>query len=189
MTTTTDPDDPVERARRGDPAAWSDLYEAVTGRLLVWLRSRPSGDVAVAAEDIVAEAWLVAAQSIADFSGDGDAFAGWPFGIARNLTLNARRRSARRGTDPTDTSVAPETWGVVAGVADEVAATDWVRRQLASLSPREADVLAAMEVAGLDAAQTATALGMSVTAVRVARHRGLTRLRRTAEPRPTFTLA
>jgi RNA polymerase sigma-70 factor (ECF subfamily) len=43
-----------------------------------------------------------------------------------------------------------------------------------------------MEVAGLDARQTAAALGLSVTSVRVARHRGLTRLRRSPESRPAF---
>ncbi|GAB3864925.1 sigma-70 family RNA polymerase sigma factor [Nocardioides maradonensis] len=179
-------DDLVERARSGEADAWSELYEATTGRLLVWLRSRPSRDVAVAPEDVVAETWLVAAQSIADFNGDRDAFAGWLFGIARNVALNARRRSERRRTDPTDSTEHPEAWGIVDGVAESVAASDWVRRQLATLSPREADVIAAMEVAGLDAQQTAAALEMSVTAVRVARHRAIGRLRRAAEPRPVF---
>ncbi|HWU21713.1 MAG TPA: sigma-70 family RNA polymerase sigma factor [Nocardioides sp.] len=179
-------EDLVERARCGDADAWRELYEATTGRLLVWLRARPSGDAAVAPEDVAAEAWLVAAQSIAEFTGDADAFAGWLFGIARNLVLNARRRTTRRGTDPADTLADPSAWGVTGPVDDEVAATDWVRSRLATLSPREAEVLATMEVAGLDARQTAAALGLSVTAVRVARHRGLTRLRRSAEPRPVF---
>lgn len=180
----THDDELVERARRGEADAWGELYEATTGRLLVWLRARPSGDVAVAPEDIVAESWLVAAGSIADFHGDRDDFAGWLFGIARNLAANARRRSSRRATDPVDTAVQPDLWGSTASHADAIAGADWVRSQLAGLSAREADVLAAMEVAGLDAKQAAAALGMSVTAVRVARHRGLARLRRQAERRP-----
>ena len=51
------------------------------------------------------------------------------------------------------------------------------RRMLAMLSPREAEVLACLEVVGLDVATTAQVLGMSATAVRVARHRALRRLR------------
>ena len=93
-------DDLVVRAKSGDEAAWRDLYEAHAGRLLLWLRSRPSGDAAVAFEDVAAEAWLTAAQRIADFSGNSSYFAGWLFGIARNIVLNTSRRSVRRATFP-----------------------------------------------------------------------------------------
>lgn len=171
-------DDLIERARDGDADAWRELYESLTGRLLVWLRTRPSGDVVSSAEDLAAESWLVAARSIADFDGDRDAFAGWLFGIARNQALNARRRALRRDTHAVPTSDDALVWGSYDGPAESVAGADWTRWALAQLPPRESEVLASMEVAGLDAAQTATALGMSVTAVRVARHRGLARLRK-----------
>lgn len=171
------PADPdlIERARRGDAAAWRELYESLTGRLLLWLRARPSGDCATDAEDLVMEAWLVAADRIADFEGDADAFAGWLFGIARNLAANARRRSRRRATDPVAVGEG-DIWGALDG--PDLAGEDWVRRTLATLPTRQGEVLALMEVVGLDTAATAAALGMSTTAVRVARHRGLARLRR-----------
>jgi RNA polymerase sigma-70 factor (ECF subfamily) len=51
---------------------------------------------------------------------------------------------------------------------------------LADLPRREREVVACLEVIGLDVAATAEALGMSATAVRVARHRGLRRLRTVA---------
>ena len=171
-------DDLIERARSGEADAWRELYEALTGRLLVWLRTRPSGDVVASAEDLAAESWLVAARSIGDFEGDRDAFAGWLFGIARHQALNARRRALRRSTQAMPTSDDASVWGAYDGPADGVAGADWTRWALAQLPPRESEVLASMEVAGLDAAQTASALGMSVTAVRVARHRGLARLRK-----------
>jgi RNA polymerase sigma-70 factor (ECF subfamily) len=170
--------DLVEKARVGDPEAWRELYESLTGRLSVWLRTRPSGDCAVSAEDLVAETWLVAAQRLVHFTGTHDDFAGWLFGIARNLAVNARRRSLRRRTDPH--AVADEThWGIQDNRTPEVDGTDWVRRTLATLPPREGEVLACTEVVGLDVATTATLLGISGTAVRVARHRGLSKLRRT----------
>jgi RNA polymerase sigma-70 factor (ECF subfamily) len=53
------------------------------------------------------------------------------------------------------------------------------------LSPREAEVLACLEVVGLDVAATARALEMSPTAVRVARHRALRRLREVLADAPT----
>jgi RNA polymerase sigma-70 factor, ECF subfamily len=175
MTDEPEPD-VVERARSGDPAAWRELYLSLSGRLLLWLRARPSGDTAVTAEDLVMEVWLVAADKIADFKGTSDDFAGWLFGIARNQAANARRRSQRRATQPVDVTAHHDIWGSIED--RELTGEDWVRRMLAQLPPREGEVLALMEVVGLDTANTAKALGINPTAVRVARHRGLGRLRR-----------
>ena len=167
--------DLIERARAGEPAAWRELYESLTGRLVLWLRARPSGDTATDPEDLVMETWLVAAERIADFRGSVDDFAGWLFGIARNHAANARRRTQRRATDPVDVD-ARDIWGTQE--AFDVAGEDWVRRTLRELPTRQGEVLALMEVVGLDAAATGKALGMSSTAVRVARHRGLAKLRK-----------
>lgn len=171
-------DDVVARARRGDEAAWAQLYGAHAGRLVVWLRTMPSGDVAAAAEDIAADAWLTAAQSLSKFSGSSNDFAGWLFSIARNVAGNRRRTSTRRATQPHATDV-PDgiDWGSTDDGSLVVDGNDVTRRLLAHLSPREAEVVACIDVVGLDTAATALALGMSTTAVRVARHRGLKRLR------------
>lgn len=134
------------------------------------------GDPAHAAEDLAAEAWLVAAQRIGDFRGSPSDFAGWLFGIARNLDANAQRKAHRRDTFGADFDENPR-WGSYDSLAADVAQEDWVRRTLADLPTREAEVVACLDVVGLDVAATARALGMTPTAVRVARHRGLKRLR------------
>lgn len=171
-------DDLVARARRGDEAAWAELFRAHGGRLIVWLRTMPSGDAAAAAEDIAADAWLTAAQSIAKFSGSGDDFAGWLFSIARNVAGNRRRTSTRRATQPHATHI-PDgiDWGAAEDATPLVDGDDLTRRLLSHLSPREAEVVACIDVVGLDTAATSKALGMTPTAVRVARHRALRRLR------------
>lgn len=167
----------VERARSGEADAWRELYRSHAGRLVVWLQSLESSDATSGAEDLAAETWLVAAEKIHDFDGSDDDFAGWLFGVARNLALNARRRAARRRTDPhepTDAGFdrpAPEHQGP--------GTLDGVRALLDRLPERERAVVACLEVVGLDVASTAQALEMSATAVRVARHRGLARLRKT----------
>lgn len=166
----------VQRAKNGDPEAWRELYRAHGGRLVVWLSSRPSGDTAVAPEDVAAEAWLTAAQKIRDFTGTGEEFAGWLFGIARNLSTNTRRRSLRRGTDP---AADPAPQLSTDGPEPELVARDWVAHVLRGLPPRERDVVACIDVVGLDVASTARALDISQVAVRVAHHRGLRRLRGT----------
>lgn len=171
-------DDVVRRARQGDESAWAVLYGQHAGRLVVWLRTLPSGDASQAPEDIAADAWLTAAQTLSKFTGNADDFAGWLFSIARNVASNRRRTYVRRGTTPHPTGD-PDALG--RGVSyDNTAVVDsheWTRRLLSRLSPREAEVIACIDVVGLDAAATGEALGISAATVRVARHRGLRRLR------------
>ncbi len=174
-----DSGDVAARARQGDQDAWRELYAAHAGRLLVWLRTLPTGDSGHSAEDVAADAWMIAAQKISAFAGDGDDFAGWLFGIARNLVLNTRRRSIRRATAPYALGGAGDDtmWGATTDPSDAVGGDDLTRRLLAHLPKREAEVVACIDVVGLDVANTALALGMKPTAVRVAHHRGLNRLR------------
>jgi RNA polymerase sigma-70 factor (ECF subfamily) len=174
----------VARAKFGDAEAWRDLYRAHAVRLQVWLAARPTGDAAVDADDVAAEAWLTASRRICQFHGSADDFAGWLFTIARNLVLTAQARSRRRATDPVDI-VAGEAgvWGSVADPAGAVEAVDFVVRLIRRLSRREAEVVACIELAGFDVATTATILDASEVAVRVAHHRGVARVRRMlAEP-------
>lgn len=168
----------IARAKEGDAGAWRDLYRDHAGRLVVWLAHRPSGDAAVTAEDVANEAWLTAAQKIGGFHGTSDEFAGWLFGIARHLDANVSRRSGRRRTDPTSDVADDEA---VDGPETYLIGKDWVRRALASLPPRERDVVACLDVVGLDVESTARALGITAVAVRVAHHRGLRRLRRAGD--------
>lgn len=166
-------DDVVGAAKRGDPDAWRELYRAHAGRLLLWLQRGSSGDSAVAAEDIAAEAWLTAASKVADFRGDSGEFAGWLFGIARHVEANVRRRSGRRQTDPVEALPHEPVPAHEATLVEQ----DWITAAIATLPARERDVVTCIDVLGLDAHGAATALGISPVAVRVARHRGLKRLR------------
>lgn len=173
----TSDDDLVTAAKAGDADAWRELYRAHAGRLLLWLEHRAPRDAAVAAEDVAHEAWVTAASKIHEFKGDTDLFAGWLFGISRHLLANAYRRDTRRQTVPSETLVMP----TVPGHEDAVIGTDWVKGALDLLSSRERDVVTLVDVLGLETSAAAAALGMSSTAVRVARHRGLKRLRSAIE--------
>ena len=171
-------DETIGRAKDGDHQAWRDLYVPHPGRLLVWLRTLPSQDAGVAPEDVAADAWLTAASRIADFHGSSSDFAGWLFGIARLQARNVQRRSARRMTTPSTVATLELSHQTPAPAASAQAESDgWVTWLLQHLSERERQVVACLDVVGLDVASTAAALGLSPTAVRVARHRGLRRLR------------
>ncbi|GAA4809086.1 RNA polymerase sigma factor [Nocardioides caeni] len=175
-----DDDQTVAAAKSGDSTAWHELYRAHAGRLLLWLdaRAHPGGELP---EDLAAASWLVAAERITDFHGDQSDFGGWLFGIARNHAANAGRRSATRSRGLG--AIASSTLTAATGPEHHLIADEWVREALASLPPKERDVIACLEVLDLDVAATADALGMSAVAVRVARHRALKRLR--AQPEGT----
>lgn len=166
---TTD-DEIVAAAKEGDSDAWRELYRAHASRLLLWLRTRSSGEESP--EDIASSAWLVAAEKIAGFHGTSEDFAGWLFGIARNHAANARRRATRRGQIALDLGSSPEP-----GPESASSESDWARRLLATLPERERDVVTCREVLDMDVSTTAAALSISPVAVRVAHHRGLKRLR------------
>jgi RNA polymerase sigma-70 factor, ECF subfamily len=173
------PDPLVSAARLGDQTAWRELYLLHAGRLVTWLRWLPRADAASSAEDVAAQAWLTAATKIHSFEGSDDDFAGWLFAVARRHAANDHRRGVRRQTRPS--AIEPRDTSLYAVATDDLARVvehDAIRRLLAELSPREAEVLACVDVVGLDVRSTAAALGMKPTAVRVARHRALTRLRR-----------
>lgn len=182
-------DEVVRDAKHGEPEAWRELYRAHAGRLVAWLTARPAGDAAYDPEDIAAEAWLVAAEKISSFTGTAEEFAGWLFGIARKLAANSHRRSQRRATDPTDTLPERDDTDPGGGPEPLLVARDWVQRLLATLPPRERDVVACLDVVQLDIAATARALDMSQVAVRVAHHRALKRLRAQAGEPPASRVA
>ena len=180
-------DEVVTLAKEGSQDAWAQLYVLHAGRLLVWLGTLLTGDAASAAEDVAAETWLIASQKIAGFTGSSSEFAGWLFGIARTVNANGRRKTARRQTSPHAGTDDEPFWGHTDGGLPHVEAMDFVRRTLAALSPREAEVVACRDVVGLDVAGTAEALGIRPTAVRIAHHRAHKRLRGVlegAEPDP-----
>ncbi|MGN6722308.1 MAG: RNA polymerase sigma factor [Marmoricola sp.] len=175
-------DDVIALAKEGDAEAWRQLYRLHASRLSALMRLVPTGDNAVANEDLVAHAWLTAADRIATFSGDTDAFGGWLYAIARNQGAHARRKSGHAAA-PIATGSGIELAESAAGLAEEAGAElermSWIRDVLAELPPKQRDVIACMDVVGMGIEATGQALGLSASAVRVNRHRGLARLRKT----------
>ena len=144
----------------------------------MWLRTLPSGDAGVAADDLASETWLTAASKIADFRGSSSEFGGWLFGIARLQARNAERRTSRRRTAPATLETLDTTASQREPAADQRAEADgWLSWLLSHLPERERQVVACLEVVGLDVSSTAAALGINPSAVRVAHHRALKKLR------------
>jgi RNA polymerase sigma factor (sigma-70 family) len=163
-------------ARRGDEAAWSEIWGELSPAVLGYLRGSSVADP----EDTLSEAFLQAARDLHKFEGDWKKFRGWVFTIAHHRLIDARRREARRPVDlvaePPEPDRAPPS--DAAEQALENIGTEEVRRVLESLSPDQHDVLLLRILGDLSLEQIADALGKRTGAVKQLQRRGLAGVRR-----------
>jgi RNA polymerase sigma factor (sigma-70 family) len=146
------------------------LFDCYYRRILAYaLRREPNQS---AAEDVVAETFLVAWRRIGDVPG-GDAALPWLFGVARRVLANARRTDARR-----DRLLARLRQGpmveLTEAVDDTPLASD-VQAQilgaLGRLRPGDAELLQLAVWEQLSHAQMSVVLECSVNAVGIRLHR------------------
>jgi RNA polymerase sigma-70 factor (ECF subfamily) len=151
----------------------ASLYADHAGRLYGYARRH--GDAATA-EDLVADAFVVAVRRPDEVPKEpGEAFA-WLVGTVRKLAANRRRREATYAAWWAE--AVRETWRGVSGAsAEEVAAErDDCLRALAALSETDREALLLVAWEGLTPAQTAAVLGLSRNAFSVRLHRARGRL-------------
>ena len=150
----------VERLRRGERAAFRDLYarfaQASFG-YLVRLAGRRD-----AAEDLHQEVWLSIARHAARLAPDTDLPA-WIFTVARNRFVSSRRRAdvVAAGSDPTaiaDLAAGPQP-------SEDPGCRD-LERALASLPDIHREVLLLVGVEGLPREDAAAILGLRPDALR-----------------------
>ena len=132
-----------------------------------------------AAEDVTAQAYERAYRKRRSFDARRGSERAWIFGIARNAALDElrrRKRTAALAADPADLgAAAPED------VAERTLQRAAVRAALASLPAREREVIALKFHAGLDNAEIAAVLGVSVSNAGTQLHRAMTKLREAVE--------
>src|SRR3954447_14073506 len=132
-----------------------------------------------AAEDVTAQAFERAFRRRRTFDARKGSPRAWLFGIARNAALDElrrRKRSVALAGDPADPAVpAPED------EADRALQRAAVRAALAGLPPRERELVALKFHGGLDNAELARVLGVSVSNAGTQLHRAMTKLREAVE--------
>jgi RNA polymerase sigma factor (sigma-70 family) len=127
-----------------------------------------------AAEDVTALAFERAFRKSKSFDSRKGTERAWLFGIARNAALDElrkRKRGARLAAEPEDVARQPEE------EMDRALRRAAVRTALATLEPRERELIALKFHAGLDNAELAGVLGVSVSNAGTRLHRALTKLR------------
>jgi RNA polymerase sigma-70 factor (ECF subfamily) len=127
-----------------------------------------------AAEDVTALAFERAFRKSKSFDSRRGSARGWLFGIARNAALDElrkRKHTAHLPLDPEDAGPQPDE------EVDRALRRAAVRTAVATLPPRERELIALKFHAGLDNAELAAVLGVSVTNAGTRLHRALTKLR------------
>lgn len=174
------PDDLVDRAVAGDPAAIESLIGRIHPVVVKYCRSRMSvGPLFLStADDIAQEVCMAVLTALPAFRREGKPFLAFVYGIASHKVADAHRAAARvrslpvaQVPDAPSTENGPEQFVVnssTAAVIDEL---------LDHLPEVQQEILRLRVVAGLSAEETADALGMTPGAVRVSQHRALAKLR------------
>jgi RNA polymerase sigma factor (sigma-70 family) len=159
------------------PEGFEDLYRNTFSRVYAYvaslLRDRS------AAEDVTALAFERAYRKRSRFSAGRGSAEAWVFGIARNAALDElrkRKRSAHLEGEPADVwSPGPDE------EAERAFRREEVRTALASLDPRDRDLVALKFAAGLSNAEIARVLGISETNVGSRLFRAVEKLRKACQ--------
>src|SRR3989304_4906731 len=164
----------IERAKQGDRQAFAELYDRYATRVYRYLLYivGESAD----AEDLTAQTFLKAWESIRRFKVMGRPFSAWLLRIAHNLAANQARRSQQGRATEKNWPLAP-----VASSPDE-AQEECLRRKLLTralsrLPPEQREVIVLRFIQGLGHREVAGILGKTVTASRALQYRALVSLR------------
>lgn len=148
----------VDRARRGDRAAFEALFHANRDQIY-GLALRLTGDP-VLAEDVVLDSFVSAWTGLRGFRGDSR-FSTWVSGIAVNHARRARRVKGRRGKRFTSLDTAATNAPLSTGDVPAVERQIELERAIAELPAGAREALLLRHVQGLSCAETAAILNVT----------------------------
>lgn len=170
----------IQRARQGDLGAVSELYNLHIDRIYQYVRYRTGDDQT--AEDITAEVFLRAIESLGTYNDQGAPFIAWLYRIAHARVIDYWRSSKRRQTAPLDDPLLQD--GLV--VTDDAIDIDFLQHRslwqaLRQLTDDQQNVIIMKFVQGLSNVEIAQLLGKTEGAVKALQRRALEALGRLLE--------
>lgn len=160
-------------AARPPSLEFDALYRTACADVYAYVASLV-GDAATA-EDITAAAFERAYRKRRTFDPRRGTPRQWLFTIARNASLDELRRRGRAAVPVADAGVRVAAPEAADGGSDR---SDAVRAAIASLHPRERDLIALKFYAGLSNTEIAATLGISETSAGTRVHRAVSALRK-----------
>jgi RNA polymerase sigma-70 factor (ECF subfamily) len=168
----------IRRAQRGDPAAFTEIYDRHQPAVYRYIYYRVS-DVATA-EDLTSEVFMRLVERIDRFTYRGRPLLAWLYTIARNLITDHHRRTGQVTMLPLDEQLVAETDDL-----EQAAERGLAQRRLAAalvhLTEDQRQVIILKFIEGLNNAEVAQMLGKPVGAVKSLHPRALAALRRVLE--------
>jgi RNA polymerase sigma-70 factor (ECF subfamily) len=162
---------------QGDLTAISELYNLHVDRIYQYVRYRTGDDQT--AEDITAEVFLRAIESLGTYNDRGAPFVAWLYRIAHARVIDYWRSSKRRQTAPLDDPLLQD--GLV--TTDDAIDIDFLQHRslwiaLRQLTDDQQNVIILKFVQGLGNAEIAQMLGKTEGAIKALQRRALESLAR-----------
>jgi RNA polymerase sigma-70 factor (ECF subfamily) len=181
----------ASRALSGEQGAVADLLAAVRRLVHRYCRAKlgrlPGADHA--AEDAAQEVCIAVLTALPRYKDTGRPFEAFVYRIAANKVADAQRASYRA---PVPTDDVPDAATAEPGpeqLALDAFDAETVGRLLDTLPPKLREIITLRVGAGMSAEETGRALDMTAGAVRVAQHRAMQKLRKTALEDVTLLVA
>jgi len=175
----------VKSSMAGDQEAVATLFTWIRPAIVRYCRSRigRSGSAYSSADDAAQEICMAVLGALARYGDEPESFLPFVYGIAAHKVADHYRRAGRDRSDPAadvpdgiDLGASPEQMIMAADLRERLADL------LGTLPPRQREILVLRLIVGLSAQETATAVGLTPTAVRVTQHRALAKLRNALSP-------
>ncbi|MPY98868.1 MAG: sigma-70 family RNA polymerase sigma factor [Actinophytocola sp.] len=170
----------VEAAKKGDRYAVDDLLAALRPIIVRYCRARIGRALSTfsSADDVAQEVCLAVLTALPLYRSSGASFLGFVYGIATHKIMDFHRKRSRDRSLPV--SDVPDI-GVDTQSPEQQLLRSELGQQLGellhTLSETQREVLTLRLIVGLSVAETAEAISVSPSAVRVCQHRALTKLR------------
>ena len=169
--------DPSEDSRRDTPGKEEQLtalFDSCYPRIARYAFARTGNQTD--AEDIAAEVFVRAFQSLGSFRERGLPMEAWLFRIAHNLVVDRFRRESRfQRSDEADVDIRDDT--DPAGLAEQHVLMGEVRKAMQQLTPDQREVVRLRFFGGLSSKETATVMHKKDGAVREMQRAALEKLR------------
>lgn len=175
----------VKSSMAGEREAVATLFTWIRPAIVRYCRSRigRSGSAYSSADDVAQEICMAVLGALARYGDEPESFLPFVYGIAAHKVADHYRRAGRDRSDPAadvpdgvDLGASPEQMIMAADLRDRLGDL------LNTLPPRQREILVLRLIVGLSAQETATAVGLTPTAVRVTQHRALAKLRNALSP-------
>ena len=165
----------VQAAKAGDASAFGELYERYRDAIYRFCLARTG--TAHDAEDLAADVFVKALQSIDRYQERGLPFAAFLYRIARNAAID-RSRTLKQPLSVDDLVTQPASTQNVESEAAIAVEKSILMAALTKLKSEHRDVVVMRFIEGYSALEVAQLLGKTEGAIRTLQHRALDRLRK-----------